>query len=326
MRVSPKVNGRHCVIMLGVFVVLGCGAHMPPAATKNLHPKESKTAQSDVTNSTLEAMSQSTVSAAGFEAAAIISATESAHEVTALSSDIDAASTGQLPAAPSHEVRESASIQADPTQTDRSPSALTPVSKHCSYNTYEWHVGRRKAVGHRRVEKLRTELTDEESDPHDRRCTVCEQDQQTLKLSGLPPVTVCRYYADQVAQALRTIRDSREFKIQRLKGYRPGRTRGRVRHKLRTQFSNHSFGTAIDINPQSNGLYTRCRLKGVPKTQRDLKQCRLSLYGHWRPEERPRLTVVYGDIVHRSFTPFWAWGGTRKDAIKDFMHFSITGD
>ena len=32
-----------------------------------------------------------------------------------------------------------------------SPPEAKPVSRDCHYNTYEWHVGRRKAVGHRRV-------------------------------------------------------------------------------------------------------------------------------------------------------------------------------
>ncbi|MFN3202660.1 MAG: M15 family metallopeptidase [Bradymonadia bacterium] len=194
----------------------------------------------------------------------------------------------------------------------------------CTYRTSSWHVKKKKVVGRKKVRKTRAELTDEEKDPDDPRCTVCSEDQTTLELEGLPKVTVCKHHAEAVSKALLQAKES-GFKIKTLIGYRVGRTRGKVVDDLRTQFSNHSYGTAIDVNAGHNGLYARCALKKAPKTAADIKRCSLRVGGAWDPEKRPKTTVVEGGPVHSAFGEFWKWGGTIEGRIKDFMHFSITG-
>lgn len=207
-----------------------------------------------------------------------------------------------------------------------SPGLARAEGETCTYETYAWSVTKKKGVGHTTVRKQRAELTAEEKDPDDPRCTVCSEDQTTVRVEGLPPVTVCKHYAAQVEQALTAIRDSKTFDVKKLVGYRVGRTRGRVVDGLRTQFSNHSYGTAIDINDRQNALYNQCRTKGVPQTAADIAHCKRGIGGHWRPKKAPRVTIREGDVVHRAFTAFWKWGGARTDKIKDFMHFSLTGE
>lgn len=195
----------------------------------------------------------------------------------------------------------------------------------CTYRTYNWSTVKKKAVNHRTVKKTRGELTAEERDPSDPRCTVCREDQVTLNLEGMPKITVCTHYADKVKAALEeTV--AAGFKIRTLIGYRVGRTRGRIKDGLRQQFSNHSYGTAIDINARENGLYGKCRLKETPHTAADIKRCKLRVGGAWDPKRRPKSSVVEGGPAHQAFTRFWKWGGARTDKVKDFMHFSPTGE
>lgn len=211
-----------------------------------------------------------------------------------------------------------------PPEAAAQPDPAPPAK--CTYQTYAWDTRKKKGVGHRTVSKPREELAPDEKDPDDPRCTVCSEDQARVEVEGLPPVTVCRHYAPQVEAALKAIQASGEFSIRTLKGYRVGRTRGAVRAGLRTQFSNHSYGTAIDINARENGLYRRCRLEGAPQTAKDIAHCKLGVGGAWDPARRPRQTIRAGDVVHREFTRFWRWGGALPGALKDFMHFSITGE
>lgn len=196
----------------------------------------------------------------------------------------------------------------------------------CTYRTYAWDVKAKRGVGHRQVKKPRHELTADEKDPADPRCTVCSEDQVTVKVEGLPAVEVCRHYADDVRQALENLKKSGKFQVERLIGYRPGKTRGEVVDGLRTQFSNHSFGTAIDINAHHNGMYNNCRLQKVAEKAADIAKCRLGMGGAWDPERRPRTTVTRGGVAWLAFTKFWKWGGELEGQLKDFMHFSVTGE
>ena len=182
--------------------------------------------------------------------------------------------------------------------------------KTCTYSTYAWHVARKRAVDHRRISKPYSEVTDIERDPNEPRCSTCFEDQVEVKVPGAPPVTVCWVYADRVEQALKKIVDSGTFQIKDLTGYRVGKTRGAIQHGQRSAMSNHSFGTAIDINRNSNGLYRgRKRRMG----------------GHWDPKRNPDTTIVPNGIVYQEFSQFWKWGGELKGSLKDYMHFSITG-
>jgi len=195
----------------------------------------------------------------------------------------------------------------------------------CTYETYSWDVKLKKGVGHETVKKQRSELTDEEKDPAVPECTVCSEDQVEVKVEGVPTIVVCRPFAEQVKTALEEAKAA-GFELKTLVGYRVGRTRGAIKDGRRTQFSNHSYGTAIDINAEVNGLYGDCKLSAVPKNASDLKGCKLRVGGHWDPAKRPKSTVVEGGAAWNAFTRFWKWGGTRTDATRDFMHFSPTGE
>lgn len=196
----------------------------------------------------------------------------------------------------------------------------------CTYKTYAWHKIKRRGVDHRLVKTTRGKLSKAEIDPADADCTVCREDQKLIAIEGLPTVTVCKKYAPQIEAALRAIKASGQFEITALKGYRVGKTRGPIVNDRRTVFSNHSYGSAIDINARQNGLHRKCKLAGVPKTAADIKGCRLGVGGAWKPSARPKKTIVAGGIVHQEFTKFWRWGGALPGQIKDFMHFSVTGE
>lgn len=197
-------------------------------------------------------------------------------------------------------------------------------SDTCTYRTSSWHVKKKRSVNRKKVTKTRAELTDEERDPDDPRCTVCLEDQVKLELDGMPSVRVCRHYADKITEALQEAKAA-GFRVKTLTGYRVGRTRGKVVDDMRSQFSNHSYGTAIDINAGHNGLHARCKLKSTPKTAADIKRCQVRVGGAWDPEKRPKTTITADGPVHAAFTTFWKWGGAIEGPIKDFMHFSITG-
>lgn len=205
-------------------------------------------------------------------------------------------------------------------------AAPAPSSQptRCTYKTYEWSVKKKKIVNRRKVDKPYAEVTDDERAGDDPRCTVCLEDQAVVKVEGLPEVTVCKHYAAQVRGALETIKGSK-FKILELTGYRVGKTRGPVVNGLRSLWSNHSFGTAIDINRRHNGLYRRCRVE-APKSIKELAKCKLGHGGAWDPKKRPRTTITPESAAYQAFTPFWKWGGAISGSTRDFMHFSVTGE
>jgi len=100
-------------------------------------------------------------------------------------------------------------------------------------------------------------------------------------------------------------------------GYHVVKSRGPVDHAgNRTGFSNHSFGTAIDINPDQNGLYDNCITFGP--------ECRLLRGGDWR-SGIPGTLEKDGDIVNTLKQEGFYWGGEIAGKQKDFMHFSLTG-
>ncbi|MEE8433861.1 MAG: M15 family metallopeptidase [bacterium] len=159
------------------------------------------------------------------------------------------------------------------------------------------------------------EVTGEEKDPASR-CSVCEADQITIKMEGIPKFRICKYFAGKVKAALLEIRES-GFPIRTVIGYRVGRTRGTPDAEgLRTRFSNHSFGTAIDLNAGLNGLYSNCLMFG--------KGCRLIRGGHWRPHIPGTLTAKSIAVAALKAIG-WKWGGEIAGSQKDFMHFSLTG-
>ena len=206
----------------------------------------------------------------------------------------------------------------------------TEAPTTCTYRTYSWSVEERRGVNRQTVEKPYSEVTSDERDPNDPRCSVCVEDQgeidpAALGLSDVEPFLVCRVHQQAVEAALRDITTSGQFELVEITGYRVGRTRGPVVDGLRTEWSNHSFGTAIDINAGDNGLYGGCNV--VEVTPESIDQCRLRVGGAWDPNESPQRSVTRDGPVYRAFTEQvgWRWGGEIDGDTRDLMHFSITG-
>lgn len=200
-------------------------------------------------------------------------------------------------------------------QAQAQEKALEDSPKLCRYSTWEWNTRTRKSVNHRWVNKPFGEIAKEERDPASR-CSVCEADQIRIKLEGIPEFRICKYFAKKVKAAVLEMQRA-GFPIQTVIGYRVGRSRGKPDAEgLRTRFSNHSFGTAIDINAALNGMYSNCVVFG--------QACRLIRGGPWR-QEIPG-TLLADSIAVRALKAIgWKWGGEIAGRQKDFMHFSLSG-
>ncbi len=185
----------------------------------------------------------------------------------------------------------------------------------CSYTTYKWNVREKKAVEYEAINHSYESLTEKEIDP-ETGCTICEEDQELIEIPSIPPFKVCRLISNNVKNVLMQLFNERQ-PIFKVVGYRVGMTRGSVDSDgNRTQFSNHSFGVAIDINENQNGLYDQCLEFS--------HQCRLRKGGEWIPGTDGTLTLD-GRIVNLMKSIGFKWGGEINGRQKDFMHFSITG-
>jgi len=186
----------------------------------------------------------------------------------------------------------------------------------CTFEDWAWHSEAKEAREYQTVRTTRDELSEAQRHPH-LPCSVCREDQSQITLSNGVSVEVCHILAQDIEMALEeTLRSG--FDIQTLKGYRVGRTRGPLDERgLRTKYSNHSFGIAVDINAAANGLYDDCITWGPT--------CRLRLGGAW--DRRNPLSIVAGKAPHRQLTSIGLhWGGALEGRQKDFMHFSLTGN
>jgi hypothetical protein len=80
-----------------------------------------------------------------------------------------------------------------------------------------------------------------------------------------------------------------------------------------TRFSQHAYGTAIDVNPFVN-----------PDVKRDLVLPELASAYRDRTWRRPGMFLA-GSAAVKAFTAQgWGWGGTWHSS-KDYMHFSASG-
>jgi hypothetical protein len=194
-------------------------------------------------------------------------------------------------------------------------SLFAQDQERCVYSTWEWNTATRKSENHRRVDKLYSDVTGDERDPNSQ-CTVCERDQTWIRIDGLRAFRMCQHFADRVRSALQEAL-ARGFRIKTISAYRVGRSRGPLdANNRRTGFSNHSFGTAIDINSHHNGLYGNC-VKFSPS-------CALRRGGEWHPASPLSVTrdsPPYSAMSRAGFK----WGGEIRGRQKDFMHFSLTG-
>jgi hypothetical protein len=147
-------------------------------------------------------------------------------------------------------------------------------------------------------------------------CTVCREDQVTIHVPPLEPFQICHKLAEQVRTTLERLIEAGE-PVQEVAGYRVGRTRGELDSLgFRTVFSNHSYGTAIDVNPMLNGFYHDC--------VEFSSSCRLVQGGPWRPGQLGTLTTNSAIVLAFKAAGF-LWGGEIAGTQKDFMHFSPTG-
>lgn len=185
----------------------------------------------------------------------------------------------------------------------------------CSYKTYSWNTRDKRALKFTTVRKNYSELTEHEIDRFTG-CSVCEQDQRIIDVPPLNPFKICHVLAPRIRKVLTNLIAQDQF-IYKVTGCRAGLTRGDIDGQgFRTRFSNHSFGIALDINVDQNGLYENC-LNFDDK-------CTLIRGGRWNPSQEGALTED-SDIVLTLKAAGLKWGGHILGNQKDFMHFSPTG-
>ena len=187
--------------------------------------------------------------------------------------------------------------------------------KTCTYEVYNWNIYKKRAVNMESVKHPYSELTAEEKDT-ETGCTVCVEDQKLLKVGSIEPFYICGKVADKVQAALERLL-TEGAPVLEVTAYRPGRTKNPLDKKgNRTGFSNHAYGSALDINRSKNGLYDRCPKFGPA--------CRLMQGGAWKPGARGALGKDSPIVLGMKAAGF-KWGGEIEGVQKDFMHFSPSG-
>ncbi len=199
--------------------------------------------------------------------------------------------------------------------TPGSLAATRDAPSVCTYEMQVWNVKTKESTNQKKVRHPYRDLQDEEIDPATG-CTVCREDQVMIDVPPVVPFSVCYKIAPVVQRALSHLLQ-KGAEIHTVVGYHVIKSRGAAdKNGNRTGFSNHSFGTAIDINPEQNGLYDNCIAFGPP--------CRLLRGGGWHPGTPGTLdkdSVVVSLFKQSGFR----WGGEIAGKQKDFMHFSLTG-
>jgi hypothetical protein len=192
---------------------------------------------------------------------------------------------------------------------------LIEASEFCTYSTWSWNVNQKRVVNNEKISKSKSKLSPEEKGTIPG-CSVCEEDQREIRLPGVAPFKVCQIFHSQFQAALQKALNQ-GFPIYSVSAYRVGKSKGAVNAQgERTEFSNHSYGTAIDINSELNGLYDQCE-KFSPA-------CRLVRGGNYNENTLGAITSkssIYSSMREIGFK----WGGEIAGRQKDFMHFSTTG-
>ncbi len=187
-------------------------------------------------------------------------------------------------------------------------------AKECRYTATVWNAHQKRIVDQLTVVKDFSNLTDNERGPYG--CTPCEIDQVSLNLPFHSPIKVCRHIASKVERVLIQAHEE-GYPIQKIIAYRPGFSKGPLNALgNRTELSNHSFGTAIDINPHRNGLYGNCKVWN--------SKCKLLKDGK-RIEGHPLTLTKNSPLIFMMREIGLKWGGEIKGNQKDFMHFSHSG-
>lgn len=183
----------------------------------------------------------------------------------------------------------------------------------CTYQTWDWDKIQKRSVNHQTIRKDRNSLTPQEKGVMPG-CTVCEEDQEWIRIPGVPPFQVCRNLMEKVKRAVEKAK-AQGFPIKSSIGYRVGKSKGALdSHGLRTEFSRHSYGVAFDFNSESNGLYDLC-----PKFGAHCRLIRGGAYHSESPEAITPASPLYQALVAEGFR----WGGEFPGNQKDFMHFSL---
>ena len=186
--------------------------------------------------------------------------------------------------------------------------------KFCSYSYSVWNSRERRGEGPYRVSKLYTELGPHERGP--RGCSVCDEDQVPVRLSNGVTFKVCGAFVEEFRSGLEAALLKGEV-IETVIGYRPSKSRGNLDGQgRRTEFSNHAYGAALDLNEAYNGLYDNCVSWSL--------SCRLIKGGRYAPGQ-PRSWTSQSPLVRALRDRGFAWGGEISGKQKDFMHFSPDG-
>lgn len=186
----------------------------------------------------------------------------------------------------------------------------------CTYEYSIYNVYLRKSIKRIKVVTTRNQLNPRLIDEIG--CSICLQDQVEVILDNGIKFLTCYKIAKNLKRVLNDAL-SRNFFIQKVVSYRPQMSRGKTdQNGNRTIFSNHSFGSAVDINPSHNGLYDNC-IKWNPS-------CRLRMGGRWNPEF-DLLSIKRNDSLVKDMSKIGLkWGGELVGRQKDFMHFSLHGN
>ena len=128
------------------------------------------------------------------------------------------------------------------------------------------------------------------------------------KYSSTRTIKVNSALAEDVVKIFTEIyNDPSQFPIKSMGGYS-------WRNTASGRFSEHSYGTCIDINPNEN-YYVSPSGKAITGS-------------HWKPGEDP-YSIPGDSIVVRTFAKYgWAWGGNAWGDWnnKDYMHFTYLGN
>ncbi len=186
----------------------------------------------------------------------------------------------------------------------------------CTYEMQVWNVESKGSIHQKEVRHPYSELRSEEIDSATG-CTVCREDQEPIEIPTLASFSVCYKIAPRVREVFSDL-VRKGAPIHTVVGYHVIKSRGAAdKNGNRTGFSNHSFGTAFDINSEQNGLYDNCVAFN--------SGCRLLRGGAWRPGT-PGTLARNSDIVLMFKQSGFRWGGEIAGKQKNFMHFSLTGD
>ncbi|MCB9799028.1 D-alanyl-D-alanine carboxypeptidase family protein [Candidatus Nomurabacteria bacterium] len=222
----------------------------------------------------------------------------------------------------------------------QSPAA---TANKCTFTENRWNRAQGRSVLARRETNYPYDQLKAENKGYiskvDPRCSICEEDLVTIDLAeiGLGNVRVtsggslkmCWAYAEQVTTILKAIKESGQFQLREVVGYRPLRSAGALdADGNRSGVSGHLYGMAIDLNASDNGLYNHCQnFDPIATPITPNNGCRKVAGGVWNPTAKPTRSLRAGSVPNELFkNAGWKWGGTdMSGGQRDFMDFSVYG-